>query len=617
MRVCCLNKALDEIWQARTKNLRMFSNLRIFRDPIKPLWEVPQNRDGGKFVLILNKPEATHKDNATPPSEAAFTERNERENTEALEVPCDDGASTAELSPRDEHADGSGSGAHGHGKEKASVEVPLEYKLCLALMVLGLLGPVDQFCGCVLSIRAFGHMISIWVSSATVDDDTIIQDIRHNIASLLGFPLEQISFQRHNESIRNNTRNLSKTETRKRMREARAKGDVIEPPARPQRRKSDAEPVDDSSSSLTPVSPRGKSGASTTPRRPSGSKEKVHFQESVSIMEAAPPGSSRPHPAPVQGRIHPPAPLVIPDINIMSGTPPTRGVAPIHLATASSSETATGFSYAAVAAGSASTHSGASHGAATQGSSVGSNGSKGHSPRKSDDEGGAWRPVGTRSSLPHAIAPQQPPQGQQRRNEPFTTKKRRAQSASAGQQKPDPNYVSPEALFGADLPLLSPTITPHPSVPPSPPSEASDDLLAVSAQERAARNRSRNVVEKLSGMSGLEPVSSTLSASSASSLASSSSATTSTLSPRSQPNSNVSNNTPHTGRHASVSVGASSRPAASSEAALSSSPPETSSARRRNRGRRRKSTTDTAETFPVSMEDGGESRLEVPVAHDH
>lgn len=563
----------------------MFSNLRIFRDPIKPLWEVPQNRDGGKFVLILNKPEATHKDSAAP----SETERNDKESDESKDGACEDAGHDGDVSPREEHTDASSTGPHGHGKEKPSVDVPLEYKLCLALMVLGLLGPVEQFCGCVLSIRAFGHMISIWVSSATVDDDTVIQDIRHNIATLLGFPLEQISFQRHNESIRNNTRNLSKTETRKRMREARAKGDVVEPQQKPPRRKSESEKSDETAApapTLPPTSPRGKNTAAAAPRRPSASKEKVHFQENVEIAPARQPPA----------RAHPTTPLVIPDITIVSGTPPTRQLAPIHALAGTGAPEVAVFSYAAVAAG-------AAHSTSTTSSEE-------VSPRK--DEGG-WRHRGARNSLERAIPPQQ--QQAPRRNEPFTTKKRRAQSASAG-QKPDPNYVSPEALFGADLPLLSPTTTPHPSVPPSPPSEASDDLLGVSAQERAARNRARHVAQALNS---IEPETSHSSLSAAST-SSSSSATTSTISPRSHPGS-----TGASGRYTSVSVGATAtptRPAATSEPGLSSSPPDTSSsARRRNRGRRRKSTTDTGDTYPyTATEDGGEhtsSQLVVPVAPDH
>ena len=637
--------ALDDIWQARTKNLRMFSNLRIFRDPIKPLWEVPQNRDGGKFVLILNKTEQGPENGSSKPVESPSKSTSQ---THEADSDDEDGTSQAQSSKS-----GAGTG------EKPSAEVPLEYKLCLALMVLGLLGPVDQFCGCVLSIRAFGHMISIWVSSSS--NDSLINHIKANISTFVGIPLESISFQRHNESIRNNTRNLSKTETRKRMREARAKGDLIETPpggvastastsatatSKPTapRRKSESEkpvwgsslpdavkgashtpshdaklPAHPAASSTTnasgtttttattsqhpsgigrsvsggklqistglvmpshgttqpythpnhpahgqqqqqhsgqqqqgqhsprgfvsprsgqahpPTSPRGGASSVTSQSTPStpadqgttarheapysepgkGSKatgakraaavsrEKVHFQENVSVHAISRGQAVQTRPGPIgSGR---PAAIAIPDIHILTGTPPPSA-SPISFLNMTSTPVDTD---------------------------------------DNDDDDGSWIPAG--SSKPHHKAStsghytngqsQQQPIGGRRTTSTssegavaaaasgfasnqattttttttttgdFGTKKRRTQSVGAtGQKKPDPNYVSPEALFGADLPLLSPSGTPHPSVPPSPPAELDEDDFAYLASEKSKQQHdvAQAVADKLS-MGPLSP----------------------------------------------------------------------------------------------------------------
>lgn len=624
----------------------MFSNLRIFRDPIKPLWEVPQNREGGKFVLILNKTEtgvsgaSSGQQHSTAPPSASCSASQDDSTICSSSVSVSSGvekalgspsssashgtastSTTANTQPMHSSHDSDGSEGEvsqnqqssksGTTNEKLSAEVPLEYKLCLSLMVLGLLGPVDQFCGCVLSIRAFGHMISIWISSST--DDSLVSEIRSNIALLLGVPLESISFQRHNESIRNNTRNLSKTEIRKKMREARAKGDepaqthphphqLAQPQQqRPPRRKSESEkpaawvgaaaaamkntgateshsdhataPASahgaphahsqqqhqqqqhqhdqrrqggisrslsggrlntsgassasgtpqrgnssqhlHSGSYKSPTSPRGnqqqaqghqqsstESQSSVTPLRldaahtdPSKAGKNVKrgpvsprsaaaagvtFRDTVSVQTYTPGAKTRPSAVATQL-------MNIPDINILTGTPPSTA-SPLALASHNpfgviSDSRGEGVHYdddgedseaGWIPAGSSKAATTSSASALTHGVSAASTASKGT---------GAQLGTGQKVS------------------------KRRSQSASGGPNgKPDPNYVSPEALFGADLPLLSPGSTPYTSVPPSPPPELDEEDLAFLEEQRKLRQTEQEALSsKLEQLSSTEP----------------------------------------------------------------------------------------------------------------
>lgn len=568
----------------------MFSNLRIFRDPIRPLWEVPQNNNGGKFVIILEKSE---------PEAKSGTSEKEVHLSPVVSADAKDSDSEEEGDSSPQQASRPG------GYDKPPVVVPMEFKMVLSLMVLGLLGPIDHFCGCVFSVRAYGNMISIWTSSSA--DDSHIELIRSVLALSLRIPESRLSFQRHKQTISNNTRNLSKTETRKKMREARAKGDYIEPPTaqHPPRRKSESEkPVfhgdpthpfnqgtgllpsgtyasSQSGSSThshsneghqqhsgsqrgihrstsgerlgygsthahgghhqanhqahghtgayvppqhrTPTSPRsgGQSqphassppqshAHQASPTSPQGtspsseltwremaaqnkhapgkrtaafSRSNVHFGENVSVQTYTKdaPSSSRAGASVTQARVHPPAPL-IPDIQIMSGTPPPTSS---MLAMAAAHHTASEAAKSGVSVSRGSPPSQSSSGGANASSNddsdwIPAGGSRGHANG------------GNSSSQAHH-APFTSPRGHNVSTQGNGAKKsaaakRRTQSASAGgQPKPDPNYVSPEALYGADLPLLSPSGTPMDSVPPSPPAELDDEGLAQAEEQRRQR----------------------------------------------------------------------------------------------------------------------------------
>ena len=578
----------------------MFSNLRVFRDPIKPLWEVPQNREGGKFVIILNRSEAEMKIGASGFADSSAAKSESSSATKDEESDED----TQRSNPSE------------YVYDKPPVEVPVEFKLCLSLMVLGLFGPVEQFCGCVLSIRAFGFMISIWVSSST--DDNVVNILRQTIAELMHLPIESISFQRHSQTIRNNTRSLSKTEVRKRMREARARGDHIEPPApaKPPRRKSESEkplfhpsasegyhhpnnnaqtssnanqasrpgsssqpspsegqskrsrgihrsvsgeglgyaststqahsPSHGSSQSnhhghqgahsnnhghhqqqnRSPTSPRTGGGqsqpSSSSSQSPSHSQQQqqgssgpnspndqptwrelaaqnksgpkrtaafsrssnVHFGESVSVQTYTQDGAPSQKGSSAQAKVHPPAPFNIPDINIMSGTPPASSHM-MAMAAAHGHGQESGKSGVSVSRPSPS-----SSGTSTQGQGnfdesewIPAGGNRAHS-------NGGGHNSHSNSGAHHQpfTSPRGYGQSQSGNAKKNAAAKRRTQSASAGgQNKPDPNYISPEALFGADLPLLSPGGTPMTSVPSSPPAELDEEDLNLLEAERRQR----------------------------------------------------------------------------------------------------------------------------------
>lgn len=566
----------------------MFSNLRVFRDPIRPLWEVPQNRDGGKFVIILGKAENEPKGGSPSSIEASATQ------TSASGVSKDSDSEEEDNSTQ--HSSPSGASS-----EKPPLSVPLEYKMCLSLMVLGLLGPVDQFCGCVLSIRAYGPMLSIWTSSSA--DDAAVEHIRHTLSTLLHIPADKLSFQRHDNTIRNNTRALSKTDARRKMREARQKGDYIEPPVgrNPPRRKSESEkplfhPSNTDNANKSPTSSAQNHGLSSNPspygtqahlegqqrgdssrrgihrsvsgdrlgsaatqsqgqhqpkqpqqghsnayvpphgqgqnRQPTSPRSGTYASQAASPPQSHTNGSGSSHTSPTSGgseqltwremaaqskgnpkrtaafsrgsnvhfgenvsvqtihskdapasrggsvthaKVHPPAPFNIPDINITSGTPPPAS-----------------FMMAAAPSQGAARESGKNGHQPSRGSP-----SSGSASNAGNDDS-AWIPAGGhRANHNHggsSGAYHQPftsPRGHNNTTQGSAhsvAAKRRTQSASAGgQKKADPNYVSPEALFGADLPLISPSGTPMDSVPPSPPAELDDDDLAFLEEQRRLR----------------------------------------------------------------------------------------------------------------------------------
>jgi hypothetical protein len=154
----------------------------------------------------------------------------------------------------------------------------------------------------------------------------------------------------------------------------------------------------------------------------------------------------------------------------------------------------------------------------------------------------------------------------------FGTKKRRTQSVGATcQKKPDPNYISPEALFGADLPLLSPSGTPHPSMPPSPPAELDEDDLAFLASEKSKQQH--NVAQALADKLSMGPLSPRLPAHS---------------SPRSSTSST---------QEESLSTSSSGSPGHTHATTTAQQHHQNEvSQRRRNRNKRRKSTTDSTTT---------------------
>lgn len=133
----------------------MFSNIRLFKDPIEPTWEDPVNKSGGKFVFILE----------------------------------------------------------GQFDKKKLVCVPHEYQMVLLYMILGLFNDNEQICGCVLSIRVFGIMVSLW--NCKSDDDAYIEAMKEKLSVLLNIETKDITYQQHDKTVNNNSKNVKKTELKK------------------------------------------------------------------------------------------------------------------------------------------------------------------------------------------------------------------------------------------------------------------------------------------------------------------------------------------------------------------------------------------------------------------
>jgi hypothetical protein len=133
-----------------------------------------------------------------------------------------------------------------NSSDSNNIEIPHEYLLIILHMITGLFGPETSFvrhecphhvplpsrltltslflqAGCVLSIRRFGTMITLWNTDA--NDKAWIEHVRQLLAQLLNLPLESIVYQRHNKSLRNNARNLSKQSSKKKKKQQQHKGD--------------------------------------------------------------------------------------------------------------------------------------------------------------------------------------------------------------------------------------------------------------------------------------------------------------------------------------------------------------------------------------------------------
>lgn len=160
----------------------MFNNLRIFRDSIEPLWEVPENKDGGKIVIILRNK-----------SETKVESEELNKDKDLINLGREEESYSKSRKPR--------------------VEIPEVFKLCLCLIFMEFLGPMSYFSGCVLSIRAFGSMISIWLSSST--NSEIAAEISSKLSKLTHIDMEIITYKKHTDTIKNNVKNLTKKEIKK------------------------------------------------------------------------------------------------------------------------------------------------------------------------------------------------------------------------------------------------------------------------------------------------------------------------------------------------------------------------------------------------------------------
>jgi len=127
--------------------LIMFSNWRVFKKDIEPVWEHPENRDGGKWVI-----------------------RGIRVNFAA---------------------------------EKDSIpdEFVRKFLSLLIHMVTGQLGFEDEICGAQLSVRPTGLVFSVWNKNS--NDEKIIDIIKLKLKEITQISIDQISYQSHSGSIKN------------------------------------------------------------------------------------------------------------------------------------------------------------------------------------------------------------------------------------------------------------------------------------------------------------------------------------------------------------------------------------------------------------------------------
>lgn len=126
----------------RYKKLHLYSNIRVFRAPVTPLWEDPNNRDGGRYVILVHHNRTVQESQAAAPQTTA--------------------------DQPDEPSSASPSAGSGEAVKFANLKLPPEYLLMILHVVTGLMGPETGFCGVVLSVRRFGMMITIWDTGAAI-----------------------------------------------------------------------------------------------------------------------------------------------------------------------------------------------------------------------------------------------------------------------------------------------------------------------------------------------------------------------------------------------------------------------------------------------------------------
>jgi hypothetical protein len=151
---CSNLKEFCDNWNGIANKLHfgMYSNLRLFKNDIPPLWEDAGNRNGGKWILI-----------------APFTTdpQGDQVGNEALQV---------------------------------FLQISLH-------MITGLFDYLDNLCGITLAIRPYGIMISIWNNDA--GDKVQIISMKKKLTKL---EFHNIKYQSHQISIKNNLKKLSDSE---------------------------------------------------------------------------------------------------------------------------------------------------------------------------------------------------------------------------------------------------------------------------------------------------------------------------------------------------------------------------------------------------------------------